>query len=83
MARKLFGTDGVRGLANTDLTPELALSVARAASSVEPVSAVTLEAPPRFEVRGEVVMNLKAFERMNAQRGRRRVHAEWSRRARP
>ena len=31
MAR-LFGTDGVRGLANADLTPELALSVAAAAA---------------------------------------------------
>jgi phosphoglucosamine mutase len=33
MAR-LFGTDGVRGRANADLTPELALSVARAAAGV-------------------------------------------------
>ncbi|OLR90598.1 phosphoglucosamine mutase [Actinokineospora bangkokensis] len=33
MAR-LFGTDGIRGLANRDLTPELALSVAAAAASV-------------------------------------------------
>jgi phosphoglucosamine mutase len=33
MAR-LFGTDGVRGLANGDLTPELALSVASAAARV-------------------------------------------------
>jgi phosphoglucosamine mutase len=33
MAR-LFGTDGVRGLANTDLTPELAMSVAAAAARV-------------------------------------------------
>jgi phosphoglucosamine mutase len=33
MAR-LFGTDGVRGLANTELTPELALSVAAAAARV-------------------------------------------------
>ena len=33
MAR-LFGTDGVRGLANVDLTPELALSVAVAAARV-------------------------------------------------
>ena len=33
MAR-LFGTDGVRGLANADLTPELALSVASAAARV-------------------------------------------------
>ncbi len=29
---KLFGTDGVRGVANRDLTPELALSLARAAA---------------------------------------------------
>lgn len=31
MARKLFGTDGVRGVANQQLTPELALSLGRAA----------------------------------------------------
>lgn len=31
---RLFGTDGVRGLANDDLTPELALAVAGAAASV-------------------------------------------------
>ncbi|HEX5119670.1 MAG TPA: phosphoglucosamine mutase [Pseudonocardiaceae bacterium] len=31
---RLFGTDGVRGLANTELTPELALSVAAAAARV-------------------------------------------------
>jgi phosphoglucosamine mutase len=31
---RLFGTDGVRGLANGDLTPELALSVAIAAARV-------------------------------------------------
>ncbi len=30
---RLFGTDGVRGVANTDLTPELALAVARAAAA--------------------------------------------------
>ncbi len=34
MGARLFGTDGVRGLANADLTPELALSVARAAAGV-------------------------------------------------
>ena len=33
MAR-LFGTDGVRGLANGDLTPELAMSVSSAAARV-------------------------------------------------
>jgi phosphoglucosamine mutase len=32
MARKLFGTDGVRGVAGTFLTPELALALARAAT---------------------------------------------------
>ena len=31
---RLFGTDGVRGRANADLSPELALSVARAAAGV-------------------------------------------------
>src|SRR5678815_173490 len=31
---RLFGTDGVRGLANGDLTPELALSVAVAAARI-------------------------------------------------
>src|ERR1700759_5851126 len=31
---RLFGTDGVRGLANGDLTPELALAVASAAARV-------------------------------------------------
>ena len=30
----LFGTDGVRGLANADLTPELALALGRAAVGV-------------------------------------------------
>ncbi|MFO7689302.1 MAG: phosphoglucosamine mutase, partial [Cryobacterium sp.] len=31
---RLFGTDGVRGLANSDLTVELALSLAQAAAVV-------------------------------------------------
>ena len=31
---RLFGTDGVRGLANADLTPELALDLAVAAANV-------------------------------------------------
>lgn len=31
---KLFGTDGIRGVANKDLTPELAMSVGRAAAVV-------------------------------------------------
>ena len=33
-SQQLFGTDGVRGLANGDLTPELALAVASAAARV-------------------------------------------------
>ena len=41
---RLFGTDGVRGLANADLTPELALSVAVAAAQVLASQA----APGRF-----------------------------------
>ena len=31
---RLFGTDGVRGLANRDVTPELALGLASAAARV-------------------------------------------------
>ena len=31
---RLFGTDGVRGVANCELTPELALQIGRAAASV-------------------------------------------------
>ncbi|MBI2201040.1 MAG: phosphoglucosamine mutase, partial [Armatimonadetes bacterium] len=31
---RLFGTDGVRGVANVDLTPELAFNVGRAAAHV-------------------------------------------------
>jgi phosphoglucosamine mutase len=34
LTARLFGTDGVRGLANSDLTPELALSVSASAARV-------------------------------------------------
>jgi phosphoglucosamine mutase len=34
LTRRLFGTDGVRGLANSDLTPELALALSGAAARV-------------------------------------------------
>ena len=34
MSGRLFGTDGVRGLANRDLTAELALSLAASAAHV-------------------------------------------------
>jgi len=30
MAQKHFGTDGIRGLANAEITPELAMKVAQA-----------------------------------------------------
>jgi phosphoglucosamine mutase len=33
MSRKLFGTDGIRGVANEKLTPELAFSIAQAAGN--------------------------------------------------
>ena len=31
---RLFGTDGVRGVANADLTPELAFAIGRAGAAV-------------------------------------------------
>ncbi|MGH3593898.1 MAG: hypothetical protein ACRDRF_23080, partial [Pseudonocardiaceae bacterium] len=34
MTSRLFGTDGVRGLANSELTPELALALSGAAARV-------------------------------------------------
>lgn len=37
MVARLFGTDGVRGRANEELTPELALSLGRAASRLAPL----------------------------------------------
>ncbi len=36
---RLFGTDGVRGVANRDLTPELAMQIGRAAASLLPQGA--------------------------------------------
>jgi phosphoglucosamine mutase len=33
---RLFGTDGVRGVANRELTPELALRLGRAAAALLP-----------------------------------------------
>ncbi len=33
-ARRIFGTDGVRGVANVDLTPELAFAIGRAGAAV-------------------------------------------------
>ena len=31
---RLFGTDGIRGIANKELTPELAMNLGRAAATV-------------------------------------------------
>lgn len=41
-ARKLFGTDGVRGVANRDLTPELALAIGRGLGSRLPAGSIVL-----------------------------------------
>jgi phosphoglucosamine mutase len=45
MTERLFGTDGVRGVANADLTPELALALGRAAAAV-----IGAESPPEKPV---------------------------------
>jgi phosphoglucosamine mutase len=42
---RLFGTDGVRGVANRDLTPELAFALGRAA-----VAALSAKGRPRFAI---------------------------------
>ncbi len=34
MTRRLFGTDGVRGIANLDLTPKLAFELGRAGAYI-------------------------------------------------
>ena len=38
MGDRLFGTDGVRGVANRELTPQLAFDLARAAGEPRPRS---------------------------------------------
>ncbi|MCL2679993.1 MAG: hypothetical protein FWF11_00725, partial [Coriobacteriia bacterium] len=43
-AAKLFGTDGIRGVANTELTPELAFKLGRALLAVLPDAAFTAPA---------------------------------------
>ena len=40
---RLFGTDGARGVANAELTPELAMNIGRAAAMV--LSAMRLNTP--------------------------------------
>ncbi len=40
--KRLFGTDGVRGVANVDLTPEFAMSLGRAAGDLVKGSVVTI-----------------------------------------
>jgi phosphoglucosamine mutase len=45
---RLFGTDGVRGLANADLTPELALALASAAARLTSASTAVVGRDPRI-----------------------------------
>ena len=47
MTERLFGTDGVRGLANDVITPSLALELAQAASIVLGFDTVEEGARPR------------------------------------
>jgi len=42
MSKKLFGTDGIRGIANTELTPELAFKLGRAVVATLPKDAFEL-----------------------------------------
>ncbi|MCL2525960.1 MAG: phosphoglucosamine mutase [Coriobacteriia bacterium] len=42
MSKKLFGTDGIRGVANTELTPELAFKLGRAVVATLPEEAFAL-----------------------------------------
>jgi len=42
MSKKLFGTDGIRGIANTELTPELAFKLGRAVVATLPKEAFEL-----------------------------------------
>lgn len=48
MAKRLFGTDGVRGVANQELTPELALSLGRAAGAYAKGGRLLLGWDPRL-----------------------------------
>ncbi len=57
MGGRLFGTDGVRGLANADLTPALALRLATAAAQVLGERRVpAVSARRAFGARGEAVL---------------------------
>ncbi len=50
MALPAFGTDGVRGVANLDLTPEAALALGRAAAGVLVPSPAATHERPRFVI---------------------------------
>lgn len=56
--KRLFGTDGIRGVANTELTPELALSVGRAAAIALGSSA----SRPRFVLARDTRMSGEMLE---------------------
>jgi len=66
---RLFGTDGVRGLANADLTPELALTLATAAARV-------LTAPPWSVASDEAVVRREAARRVAVELAGRGPQAE-------
>ena len=65
---RLFGTDGVRGLANADLTPELALALATAAARV-------LTAPPWSTAPAEAVARRESARRVAIELAGRGVEA--------
>jgi len=65
---RLFGTDGVRGLANADLTPELALTLATAAARV-------LTAPPWSTAPAEAVARRESARRVAIELAGRGVEA--------
>jgi DNA ligase (NAD+) len=56
--------DGVRG---EDVTPNLR-TIRSLPMRIDPARLKVWDTPERFEVRGEVIMGRKAFERLNAQR---------------
>ena len=59
--RTLFGTDGVRGVANRDLTPELALCIGRALGAAEALGERELAARTAVDL-GRALMQLGEAE---------------------
>ena len=66
-ARRLFGTDGVRGVAGEFLTAELALSLARAATArVKPLALRELRPLPGLLEAGLLALDLARVPRQVA-----------------